>query len=106
MMEHEVLIALAHIATGDDVREYGFVMPSSLTLARATIASATSAIMESDYESAVCTKLIVSLDGSEAFASFLDPKRNLPVYLAFPQTNVEVFLDDFYRDSPVVRYRQ
>jgi hypothetical protein len=61
--------------------------------------------LESETEEAVCGKLVVSIQGSAAFVSYFDPKRNLPVYLAFPETATEVFLYDFFKDEPVSRYR-
>jgi hypothetical protein len=106
VMDHEVLAALAHSAGGSRGAEYGIVFPSNLTLAKCGAAFASKQVVESDYKSAVCEKLLVHIEGSDPFASYFDPKRNLPVYIAFPQTNVEVFLDEFYGDSPVSQYRE
>ena len=50
--------------------------------------------------------VLIAMGGSNAFASFYDPGRRLPVYIAFPSVAVEVFLDEFYGDTPVSRFRE
>jgi hypothetical protein len=109
IMEHEILIALAHDAReggGNTPEDYGLLFPSSLTVTSAKVAFASTVEIESDVSAVVCKKLIVKIAGSKPFASYFDPERRLPVYMAFPQTNVEVFLDDFFGESPVTRYRE
>jgi hypothetical protein len=109
VMSHEVLIARAHVATGADMKssvEYGLVFPSSFTISKATLGFASTLEIESDTEAVVCKKLLIGIEGSQPFASYYDPERGLPVYMVFPQSLVEVFLDDFFGDSPVTRYRE
>lgn len=109
VMSHEVLIARAQEAAGGDMKvpiEYGIVFPSSLTLSKATVGFASTLEIESDTEAVVCKKLLVGIEGSQPFASYYDPERGLPVYMVFPQSLVEVFLDDFFGDSPITRYRE
>jgi hypothetical protein len=105
IMEHEVLLALTHSVSEENPCEYGMMFPATFGLSRASLAFASTLEIESDTKAAVCKKLLVSIQGSEPFASYWDPKRKLPVYMAFPQTNVEVFLDEFFGDSPISRYR-
>lgn len=62
--------------------------------------------LESMTQEAICTKLVIAIQGSSPFASYFDPESGLPVYLAFPTALVEVFLDDFYGDVPISRYRE
>jgi hypothetical protein len=108
IMEHEVLIALSHNARVEGTStpaHYGVLFPLGAVMTSADIVFASDLEIESDTESAVCKKLVIKISGSEPFATFFDPERGLPVYMAFPQTLVEVFLDDFFGDSPVTRYR-
>jgi hypothetical protein len=106
VMDHEVLIALAHSVSGENPGTYGLMFPTGMSFVKATLAFASTLEIESDYKSTVCKKLLVAIEGSQPFASFYDPNRRLPVYMAFPQTHVEVFLDEFFGDSPVSRYRE
>ncbi len=106
VMCHEVIIANAHMATGEDVSEFGLLMPSSGMMISVQIGAGSVTALESETQEAICTKLVVAMSGSQAFASFYDPKRGLPVYLAFPAAMVEVFLDDFYGDTPISRFRE
>jgi hypothetical protein len=109
VMSHEVLIARAQEATGADMKtpiDYGMVFPSTLTILKATVGFASTLEIESDTQAVVCKKLLVGIEGSQPFASYYDPERGLPVYMVFPQTLVEVFLDDFFGDSPITRYRE
>lgn len=105
IVEHQVLIALAHSVSEVDPADYGLMLPASFALLRASLVFATTLEIESDVKAAVCKKLLVAVEGSEPYASYWDPKRKLPVYMAFPQTSVEVFLDEFYAGSPVSRFR-
>jgi len=106
VMAHEILIARAHIVDGQMVGTYGLMFPSSFALSSATVQTASKAEIESEDAAVVCDKILVAIQGSDPYACFYDPARGLPVYMAFPQTNVEVFLDDFFGDHPVSRYRE
>jgi len=106
VMCHEVIIANAYMATGEDAAEFGLFMPSSGMIVPVKIAAGSVTALESETQEAICTKILVAMGGSSAFASFYDPKRGLPVYLAFPAAMVEVFLDDFYGDTPISRFRE
>lgn len=106
VLEHEILIALAHEAAGVNPAEYGLLFPATITMAKATVAFASTLEIESDTQAVVCKKIIVAIEGSSPYAVYYDPERRLPVYMAFPQTSVEVFLDDFFGDSPVSRFRE
>jgi hypothetical protein len=106
IMDHEVLIARAHLVDGHKVGVFGIMLPSSFALSGCTVTSASKAEIENDETAIVCDKILIAISGSDPFASFYDPTRGVPVYLAFPQTNVEVFLDEFFGDAPVSRYRE
>lgn len=105
VMEHHVLMALALRAAHEDVAKFGLIFPRPLSETTVDVVSASRAEMESDYGTARCVKYIVQMKGSQPYAIFFDEKRGVPVYMAFPATSTEAFLDDFYKDSPVTRYR-
>lgn len=105
VFEHQVLLALAVMRGQERIQDFGLVFPSAVSLTTCTVADASKASVESETSELICTKILVAISGSDPYASFYDPTRHLPVYMAFPQTNVEVFLDDFFGDSPVSRYQ-
>lgn len=106
VMEHEMLIALAHEATGEPALDYGIFFPTSMVLNPARVGFASRVTIDSDTKSAVCEKLLVALKSGTTWASYYDPKRRLPVYMAFPGMNVEVFLDEFFDGHPITRFRE
>jgi hypothetical protein len=105
VMSNEVLIAAAFALQDEDPAQFGLLFPSASRMTIVQISKGSDVALESETEEAVCGKLVVSIQGSAAFVSYFDPKRNLPVYLAFPETATEVFLYDFFKDEPVSRYR-
>ena len=106
VMDHEVIIARAFWEGGPEGKDYGILFPSSARMSAASIGKGSELSFESDTKEAYCVKLIISLQGGSPYASYYDPERGLPVYLAFPGTSTEVFLDEFFDGKPVSRYRK
>jgi len=106
VMSHEVLIARFHAGTGKREAGYDVFQPSSFMMGALGVISASELAVESNFKEAICTKIVLTLDGGAGFASYYDEERGLPVYLAFLGTQTEVFLDEFYGDEPVTRYRE
>jgi hypothetical protein len=106
VMAHEVVIARAFWESGEDPVEYGLLFPSTTNMTTVSISRGSELMFESDTKEAYCVKFIVSLSGGAPFASYFDPERGLPVYLAFPGSNTEVFLDEFFDGKPLSRYRE
>jgi hypothetical protein len=105
VFEHQALLALAVLRSGERIQDYGLVFPSAVALTTCTVGDASKASLESDTAELICTKIVVAISGSDPYASYYDPTRHVPVYIAFPQTNVEVFLDEFFGKTPVSNYR-
>jgi hypothetical protein len=105
VMSHEVLIALAFTLQDEDPAEFGMLFPSAPRLTTVKITKGSDVAIESETEEAICLKFVIQIEGSNPFVSFFHSERNLPVYLAFPTSLTEVFLDDFFHDAPVSRYR-
>jgi hypothetical protein len=105
VMDHEVLLALAFARSGEDPANFGLLFPSICNVTAVSVTKGSELALESETQEAICEKYVVMIEGSSAFASFFDPQRGLPVYLAFPTTYTEVFLDDFFGDTPITRYR-
>jgi hypothetical protein len=49
-------------------------------------------------------KLIVIISGAEPFESHVDPVRGVPVYIRFPTSQAEAFLDEVFGENPVTYY--
>jgi hypothetical protein len=106
VMAHEVLIARAHFALGQEEAEYDLFQPSSFSMTSIGMVSASDIAFESKTQEAIVRKLVLAIQGGSGFASYMDQERGLPVYLAFPSTSTEVFLDEFFEGGPVSRYRE
>jgi hypothetical protein len=106
VMAHEVVIARAFWESGNDNGRYGLLFPSGSNLTYVDITKSSELAFESETQEAYCVKFIVSIQGSTPFASYYDPERGVPVYLAFPGVATEVFLDEFFEGKPVSRYRE
>jgi len=106
VVEHHVLMAKAHMASGEKVWGYDIIYPGPSSMSRVSASLASTSVVESKIKEAVCTKLIFLAESSQPYASFYDAGRGLPVYLAFPAVDTEIFLDEFHGDEPIVRWRE
>jgi hypothetical protein len=82
----------------------GIVLAGNYAPAEMTLGYTGEVAVESDTRSVTARKLVVSIEGGDAFESLIDPKRGVPVYLRFPGVGAEVFLADFFGDKPTPRY--
>ena len=106
VMSHEVVLAKAFWESGEDRAEFGLLFPSQANLTSVQISKGSELAFESEKEETYCVKFIVSITNGAPFASYYDPERGLPVYLAFPSSSTEVFLDEFFDGKPLSRYRE
>jgi hypothetical protein len=104
-MAHEAVIARAFWEAGAKPAVYSVVFPSTGVITGCEIQKESELSLESETKETYCVKFVVGLQNSTPFASFFDPKRGLPVYLVFPGTATEAFLDEFYDGRPITRYR-
>jgi hypothetical protein len=105
VMAHEVAIAAAFKKTGLTRAEFGLLYPSIAKMTTVTVIKSSELAFESETKEAYCEKIVVAVQGSSPFASYFDPERNLPLYIAFPGSFTEVFLDEFFDGKPVSRFR-
>jgi len=106
VIAHQVLLSrsLAGLETGD-VARFGLGFASTGALLDASAGFVGDILVESETQETVCRRLVVELVSGSPFTAYYDPKRGLPVYLAFPGSATEVFLDSFYGDAPVSLWR-
>jgi hypothetical protein len=52
----------------------------------------------------VCGKYSVGFQNAAPFYLFVDPQRKIPVYMVFPATQTEIFLQEAFGDKPKPNY--
>lgn len=105
VMEIHILLALYQAPRGDRASTFGLV-PGVLNSSNTVTFGYTGEVsVDGSDRSIVGRKLLVALMGGEPFESFIDPKRGIPVYIRFPGTKGEVFLDEFFGDNPTPAYQ-
>jgi hypothetical protein len=106
VIEHHLLMAKAHMTLGEESWGYDIIYPGSSILSTMSVTRASTSVVESNIKETVCTKLVFLAEQSQPYAIYYDPGRGLPVYMAFPAVETEIFLGEFYGDEPVIRWRQ
>jgi hypothetical protein len=101
VMEHEILLALTQAASPKKTETYGLVFTSSFSPAEVTAGYSGEVLVEAGRRSMTARKLVVIIRGAEPFESHVDPDRGVPVYIRFPQSRTEVFLDEVFGENPV-----
>lgn len=104
VMDHEILLALTQAASPKKTDVYGLVFTSSFSPADVTVGFSGEVLVEAGPRSMAARKLVVIISGSEPFESHVDPKRGIPVYIRFPQSQTEAFLEEIFGENPVTFY--
>jgi hypothetical protein len=104
VMEHEILLALTQAAAAHQTETYGLVFTSSFSPAEITAGYSGEVLVEAGARSMSARKLVVILGGAEPFESHVDPARGVPVYIRFPSSHTEAFLDEVFGENPVTYY--
>jgi hypothetical protein len=104
VMDLEVLLALHQAKATEERSTYPLLYASSFSTSELLTGFTGEVAVESATRSIVARKLEFSMTGGSAFESHVDPRTGIPVYLHFPVTRTEAFLDDFFGDKPVSRY--
>ena len=100
----EILMALQQAREFRNPSTRGLLLANSYASSEVTLGYSGEAVVESDTQSLVARKLLVSIQGGEPFESLIDPKRGVPVYLRFPGIGAEIFLNDFFGENPTPRH--
>ncbi len=106
VVAHQVLIALVFARSDERTHRYGLLFPSNLNLTDMTLVKGSQLAIESETKEAICQNYTVEISGSSPFVGCYDAKRKMPVYLAFPMSGTEEFLDEFFGDRPVSRWAE
>ena len=106
VVAHQVLMALVFARSDGRTHRYGLLFPSNLNLTDMTLVKGSELAVESETKETICEKYTVEISGSSPFVGYYDAKRKMPVYLAFPVSGTEEFLDEFFGDRPVSRWTE
>ncbi|HEX6791058.1 MAG TPA: hypothetical protein VF247_07085 [Candidatus Krumholzibacteria bacterium] len=104
VMEHEILLALTQARSKNPTETYGLVFTSSFSPAEVTAGFTGEVLVEAGPRSLAARKLVIMIRGAEPFESHVDPNRGIPVYIRFPQSATEVFLDEVFGENPVTYF--
>ncbi len=105
LVEHEVLMALTQMRSADKTSKYGLLFPSTFTPATVTLGFSGDVLVEAGAHSMTARKLVVILTGAAPYESHIDPKTGIPVYIRFPQSETEIFLDKIFGENPSTYYQ-
>jgi hypothetical protein len=102
--EHQIIMLWAISRAKDPFMRFSILLPSDFML-MPSMATLDSEIELSTGSSAiVCKKYGVSIQNSGVYFLYLDPKQDLPVYMDFPATQAEGFLESAFGKNPPTKY--
>lgn len=102
--EHQAIMLWAISRATEPFVKYNLLLPSEF------MSVPTVATIDSEIElpvasgSIVCKKYGVSIQNSGVYFLYLDPKQDLPVYMDFPGTQAEGFLESAFGKNPPAKY--
>ena len=105
IVEHEILLALTQAHSTGKTTTYGLLFPSSFSPTDITLGYSGDVLVEAGAKSMAAKKLVVVIRGADPYESHIDPKTGVPVYIRFPQSHTEIFLDKIFGENPVTYYQ-
>ncbi len=103
MIEHQLLLLNTVARSDEPFQRFNLFFPIDFNLGSVL------ALLESEVEidtvpRTVCKKYHFEIDHGDGFYGYLDPKRNLVVYMDFPATGTEIFLEGAFDGAPATKY--
>jgi hypothetical protein len=105
VVEHEILIALTQARSPRKTDTYGLIFTSSFSPAQVTTGFSGDILVEAGARSMTARKLLIMIQGAEPYESRVDPKTGVPVYIRFPESQTEMFLDEIFGENPLTYYQ-
>jgi|GEM_PF-2610187 len=106
VIDHEIVLARAYLRSKKEYWPVTLFYPSDFMASKAKVTVSSEFEMETQKGPLVCTKLIVAQEGSVPFYSYLDMDTHVPIYLDFPSTSTEVFLDGYFSREVRTKYHK
>lgn len=103
MIEHQLLLLNTVVRSKEPFQRFKLFFPIDFN------PGSILALLESEVEidttpRSVCKKYHFEIERGSPFYGYLDTKRNLLVYMDFPATNTEIFLEGSFDGAPVTKY--
>jgi hypothetical protein len=105
LVEHEILLALTQARSTSKTSTYGLLFPTAFSPADLTMGYSGDVLVEAGAKSMTARKLVVIIGGAQPFESHVDPKTMVPVYIRFPDSQTEMFLDQIFGENPLSYYQ-
>lgn len=102
--EHLILIGRHAAASKKLQTKFSVVFPSDMVSLPAAAATESEIEIATRPSPTICNKYAVGFQGSSPFFLYVDPARNVPVYVDFPAVQTEVFLKEAFGEHPTSRY--
>lgn len=104
VMEHQTIMLATLARSSEPFIRFSLFFPSDFTSASCV------AMIESEVElplrpkPTVCQKFSITIQSSDTFYGYFDPDRRLAVYMDYPASAVEIFLESAWGDNPPQKY--
>jgi hypothetical protein len=104
VMDHQTMMLATLAASGEPYVRFHTFSPSDFVQAQ------TVALVESEVElplkpkPSVCTKWAISLQSADPYFGYFDPERQVAVYMDYPLSGVEIFLESAWGENPPTHY--
>jgi hypothetical protein len=103
--EHLIFIG-RHVAASKKLKtRFSVVFPSNMVSITAVAVTESEVEIATSPSPTVCNKYGVAFENSAPFFLYVDPDRNIPVYMDFPSLQTEVFLKEAFGEHPAPRYK-
>lgn len=105
VLEHQTILLATLARSSDPLMRFSIFFPSDFTPAPCV------AMVESDVElplrpkPTVCRKYSVTIQPSETFYGYFDPEQQVAVYMDYPRSSIEIFLESAWGDNPPLKYK-
>ncbi len=102
--EHQIVILNKILAVDEMFVRFNVLLPSNQMSLAAVITIESELELPTHPRPTVGKKYAISIQNSSTYYSYLDPKRNIPVYMDFPVSQTEVFLEGAFGENPRPKY--
>jgi hypothetical protein len=104
-MEHIMLLMQNFMPSGEFAKKYQLFFPIYTTIGDTDVHLESERELPVGDKSMVCKKVTMKMQLSDIFVLFIDPANNLPVYVLYPSTRWEAFLESYFGENPQTFYR-
>ena len=102
--EHQIVILHKILAADEMFIRFNVLLPSSQMSLAAVITIESELELPTHPRPTVGKKYAISIQNSSTYYLYLDLKRNIPIYMDFPVTQTEVFLEGAFGENPRPKY--